>query len=483
MQFFRKTAGAKLGGQRGFTLPVVLLGMVVMSTIAVVVMSTSTDDQKTSRAVRASMEAFYAAETGLNAVQSTWSDTTATLDSIANDLQSGGTLDLGWSTLSDGSSYKAEVMRLNSPSSQNVFLVNVVGRDASGHGGERAVSLLVNRIPGEMKLGGCCEGAAMVRGAVDINSQTGITGTDTDPPSWGGGACDDFDQNNQPGLINDGFGLDSLDISSSGFISSGDSITNDESYRPEPAIVEDNSMNEDTFDDYGTKTWQDVRDMATTTVGTAGHGQIRLDWGGDPVPNGEDDKFGPRYHNLGDGHGHAMGDPLLGTCDTGHPLNFGAPSGPCADHFPVILIQGEVEIVDTPYRGWEDGDFDPYENWYIQGVIILDTLTDGQGSEFEFESPGTFAGLLIGKGCVELQDGSQSYGAVFVDGSITQSTCEQDPLSVRKGDDPAQEHTDLYYSECVIQRVLKATGMGEETGEGGGGATKVGSRSFSEILR
>jgi type II secretory pathway pseudopilin PulG len=181
MQFSRK-AGAKLADRRGFTMPVVLLGIVVMSTVAVVVVSTATDEQKTSRAVRTSMEAFYAAETGLSAVQVTWNDTTATLDSVTAALQSGGTLDLGWTTLSDGSSYQAEVMRLNNPSTQDVFLVSVVGRDASGHGGERAVSLLVNRIPGELKLGGCCDSAAMIRGEVKVNKKTGISGTAPAPP-------------------------------------------------------------------------------------------------------------------------------------------------------------------------------------------------------------------------------------------------------------------------------------------------------------
>jgi Tfp pilus assembly protein PilX len=484
MQFSRKTAGMKLGDRRGFTLPVVLLGIVVMSTIAVVVLSTSTDEQKTSRAVRASMEAFYAAETGLNAVQSMWSDTTTTLDSVTAALQSGGTLDLGWSTLSDGSSYKAEVMRLNNAGSQNIFMVNVVGRDASGHGGERAVSLLVNRIPGELKLGGCCESAAMIRGAVDVNAYTHVVGDDTDPAVWGGGVCDEYDTNDQPGLINNGYGLDSLSISSRGTIESQDSVTNDEAYRPEPAIVQKDDMDDGTFDTYGTKSWQDVKDMATVTIGNGPGSQLVVDWGGDPVPDGQDNKFGPRYHTLTDGHGHAMSDPMLGTCDTTHPMNWGAPSGPCADHFPVILVQGEVEIKDVPYDGWGDGIFDPYEDWYFQGVVLLDTLSDGQGSEFELESPGTFAGIMIGKGCIQLQDHSQTHGAVFVDGNFTQDSCENPPLELNRGDDPgSQPETHLYYSECAIQRVLRATGMGEEMGEGGGGVTKLPSRSFAEILR
>jgi hypothetical protein len=184
-----------------------------------------------------------------------------------------------------------------------------------------------------------------------------------------------------------------------------------------------------------------------------------LDWGGDPAT--DDSKFGPRYHNLSDGHGHGMGDPVLGTCDTTHPLNFGAPSGPCEDHFPVILVQGEVEIKDKGYDSYPD-DESQWDVWYMQGIVIIDTLSDGQGGEFELESPGTFAGLMIGKGCIQLQDGSQTFGAVFVDGHIQQETCENPPLELNKGDNLNYPHTDLYYSECVVQEVLRATGMGEQ---------------------
>jgi hypothetical protein len=482
MQHLKDSIKARLKDRRGITMPTVIFSTVVTTTIAVVALSTSFDEQRSSQAVRGSLQAFYAAETGLNAVQARWHDTTATLDSVANALQSGGKLDLGWSTLSDGSSYKAEVMRLNNPGDQDVFLVSVTGRDASGHGGERAVSLLVNRPPPELKLGGCCEAAAMIRGEVTVNNQTGISGTDTDPPSWGGGVCDPYDPNDRPGLTNDGPGLNGLNIRGSGFVSSGDSLTNDESYLPVPAIVQDDNMDDTTFDQYGTQSWQDVKDMATTVIGNGPGSQIKLDWGGDPVPNGQNDKFGPRYHNLGDGHGHAGTDPLLGMCDTTHPLNFGAPSGPCQDHFPIILVQGEIEIKDLPYENTPT-DASTWDSWYMQGIVIMDTLSDGQGSEFELESPGTFAGIMIGKGCIQLQDGSQTHGAVFVDGSIQQQTCENPPLELNRGDHPSYRDTHLYYSECVIQEVLKATGMGELSTEGGGGARKLSHRSFAEILR
>ena len=136
-------------------------------------------------------------------------------------------------------------------------------------------------------------------------------------------------------------------------------------------------------------------------------------------------------------------------------------------------------------QGYDDFplDVDAWELWHVQGVFILDTLSTGEGSEFELESPGNFAGIFIGKGCIQLQDGSQSYGALFMDGLIGADSCGPDmPLEMDKGDNVNYPHTDLYYSGCVVREVLRATGLGEAAGAGGG-VGRVGVRSFSEMLR
>ena len=465
----------------GFALPAVLFTMVVMTIMAVAAIDGSVDQQRSSAAVRRSGESFYAAESGLYAVVAAWNDTASTLDSTAKALSSGGTLDLGWDTLPSGASYHAQVIRLND-GGDDMFLLSVRGRDAGAAAGGRDVSMLVTSAAGKLALGACCEGAAMVRAGVDVNSQTGITGTDTNPPLWTGGQCDGHVPNDRPGLfIEPGMGVDSLDISSTGFVRSGDSITNNENYRPVPAVVVDSTISDATFNLYGTKTWQEVRDMATTTIGNGpGGGNLNLHWGGDPAT--DDSKFGPRYHHAADGHSAV--DHALGTCDTTHPLNFGAASGPCANHFPIILVDGEVEIKDAPYDV-TPLDESTWEEWYMQGVVILDTLSTGVGSEFELESPGTLAGIIIGKGCIQLQDGSQTYGALFMDGQIQSPSCEASdrPLEMDKGDHPDYRHTDLYYSGCVVQEVLSATGLGEAAGAGGAGVQRVSLRSFSELLR
>lgn len=447
-------------------MPMVLFTMVIMSVMAVAAIESSSDQQRSSAAVRRSGESFYAAESGIYAVLSDWNDTASTLDSVANALSSGGVLDLGWDTLASGGTYHAEVIRLTE-TGDAMFLLSVSGYDAGQAGGERNVTMLLTSPAGKLALGDCCESAATVRAGVDVNSKTGITGTDTNPPEWGS-FCDDHVLEDKPGLFIDPvYGVDSLDISSSGFVQSGDSITNDEAYRPEPAVVVDTAMSDATFDQYGTKTWQEVKDMATTTIGNGPGAQLVLDWGGDPAT--DDSKFGPRYN-------------ADGTCDTTHPLNFGAPSGPCASHFPVILVEGEVEIKDVPYNSTPE-DESTWDEWYMQGIVILDTLSNGEGGEFELESPGTFAGIFIGKGCIQLQDGSQSYGALFMDGLIGADSCGSDmPLELNRGDHPDYEHTDLYYSGCVVQEVLRATGLGEAAGAAGG-VGRVGLRAFSELLR
>ena len=115
----------------------------------------------------------------------------------------------------------------------------------------------------------------------------------------------------------------------------------------------------------------------------------------------------------------------------------------------------------------------------------MDTLTNGSGSEFELESPGNLNGLIVGKGCVELEDGSQTHGAIYLDGSYyDQDMCDGAlPLKVRKGGQNVL-HTDLFYSECVVQRVLAATGLGQPGGgDGFATAQKLGSRWFAELIR
>ena len=88
-------------------LPVIILGLLVMSTLAVAAVITSGDEQRSSQAVREASVAFYAAEAGLNSTYAGWDAIEAQVDS----LEPGDTLDLGWEALAGGSSFRSLVIR------------------------------------------------------------------------------------------------------------------------------------------------------------------------------------------------------------------------------------------------------------------------------------------------------------------------------------------------------------------------------------
>ena len=416
-------------------MPAVLFAMVIMSVMAVAAINGSMDQQRSSSAVRRSGEAFYAAETGLNAIQAEWNDTASTLADLSDSLSSGGTLDLGWDTLPSGSSYHAEVMRINE-SGQNLFLVTVEGHDASGEGGQRTVTLLVTGSSGggasfgTYTLGRCCAAAAQTRGITVIDDDSVIDGHDFGPPpGWDGGRCGPL-QDARPGIMMDDTTLfnnkDPVGTTLDGV----------------PPLLQQPLTDAD-FDNYGGLTYDSIRALVTTT----------LDDPGDLMPGTGSGQYGPRY--LGDG-----------SCDYSHPLNFGEVSGPCEDHFPIILCKQDCQ--------WQGPG-------YSQGILVMDKDA-GLGGEVDFETGAIFAGVIIGMGCVEIQDDDTTvYGAIFVDGEYNNDpSCNLDmPLTIDT------DLPQLHYSSCAIQHALEGSTLGPQSDTTGGAAAfvKFGTRAFAELLR
>ncbi|MCZ6918571.1 MAG: pilus assembly PilX N-terminal domain-containing protein, partial [Gemmatimonadetes bacterium] len=251
----------------GFAMPAVLFTMVVMSVLAVAAIQMSRDQHSSSQAVRRSAEAFYAAETGLNAVQAEMYDTTSTLDSLTAALSSGGSLDLGDETLPSGATYHAEVMRLDDASEQPLYMITVEAEDASQMGGTREVSLLMTglRGSGTYVLGGCCKAAATIRGEVELELNQFIDGTDVNPPFWSAPTCEGYTLEDKPALLVDD--TDLIGIGGSAFFRSGATTTNGTPSWAAPAVIEDNTIADSTFDDFGGMSWQEVKAQATKTLG------------------------------------------------------------------------------------------------------------------------------------------------------------------------------------------------------------------------
>ena len=88
----------------GFAMPLVLLALVVMSTIAVAALTTASDEQKSARAVREAGLAFYDAEAGLWESWANWPE-----ESVVTAIAQGDSLDLGWQTLDNGADYRGKI--------------------------------------------------------------------------------------------------------------------------------------------------------------------------------------------------------------------------------------------------------------------------------------------------------------------------------------------------------------------------------------
>ncbi len=424
--------------QRGFVLPVVLFGLVIMSTLAVAAMLNSSDEFLSSRAMRTSRAAFYAAEAGLHEIYATWDTWQPAIDSLAP----GDSLDMGWRTLDNGASYRGVLQRWDN-GGQPMYRVAVEGRSVGSAGAQKTLSLsLTSALGSGLKVGECCDGAATVRGEVALDDESSINGYDQHPPGWGSaGVCSD-DLDDQAGLIME----DTSELN----------IDDDEStIDGDPPLVEMPLMNDSTFNYFNGLTWDSLRAMAEFEIGTPG---VRTDL----LPS----MIYPRYN-------------ADGSCDTSHLYNWGSddPDDACFDHFPIVAIYGDVNFMDEAYG---------------QALLLVDTATfvneDGDtivgGSEIDFEDDTRFNGVVLGKGCVEIQRGAVFHGGIFVDGDHWTGGVEGMGTLLCEPDAPLDLSDDatLQWSQCAVDRAILGAGLTEFGEANAGGAKMLVSRSFGEMF-
>jgi hypothetical protein len=424
-------------------MPVVIFGMVLASAMMIAALLTADDETRAARAMRESSAAFYAAEAGLNEVYATWDS----IDTAVDALQPGQSLSLDWRTLASGARYRATVNRYDHAGAQPIYQLEVEGRGPGQLSGQKVLSLALTAAPGGpgsgYRLGECCGAAATVRGAVDLEDMSYIEGRDMNPGAAGSGwythlhgdgwgdACDDVVLQDKPGLI-------MKDTTQLRF--------NDPTPVLEgvPPLVENADLSDATWDSLGDHSWSDLKGQATKFF--------------------DDGEFSPRPS--------VTVDPLTGelVCNTADPLNLGSPdpNHPCFDYFPIVLVNDDVT----------------FDNGYAQGIFVLDwDESTHAGSEFDLEIDFTLAGLILGKGCVEPEENSRVYGAIFVDAEYRNyDICNSDyDYDMNDGDPRVQ------YSTCAIDRAIVNGGLmdwAEVTVPGEpGGVQRLGMRSFGEPFR
>ncbi len=259
------------------------------------------------------------------------------------------------------------------------------------------VGVLVDAIPA----------AIIVRGRTSLEDRSLVDGNDALPPGW---ECDGCVTVGRPGIVIQD--RSQLEVEDNAVVLG------------QPPIIEDETIDDLTFQHLGPLAWDDIAARATQTIG-----EFRDELTLRPGKASQRNRYGP----------HKNAD---GSCDTSHPLNFGSndPDDPCYDHFPIVLVRGELEI---------EGD------GYIQGLFIMDIDATGIGGELELEGDGlVLAGIILGRGCIEIQDDSEVFGAVFLDGTLyNRSDCPPDePLEL-------EDRGTVRWSSQVVRRVVTETGV------------------------
>ncbi|MGH7646042.1 MAG: hypothetical protein ACREMR_10715 [Gemmatimonadales bacterium] len=416
MEHLGQTRCARLGSEGGFAMVVALFALLIMSTVAVTTLITSDDERRAARALRAANASFYSAEAGLQEVWANDMDS-AFVDSLNRNLvvlAPGGTRDFGWRTMANGSTYHVRLRRLDN-GGQRLYQLVAQGRGARGLAGEQEVRFLVTPLPGNgpVRLGRCCNAAATVRGKLVLDVPTSVlTGMDTRPPVWPGSRCTAIATDNKPGVeMKDTTQL----VQSAGTTLGGT-----------PPKTQNAAMDSMTFAQYGDLSLDQLKAMANHIITTPWTVSRNINIAATVNPDG--------------------------TCNTSDPLNWGSsnPVHPCYNYFPIILIA----------KGPLGGKQVEVSTGYGQALVIMD-LEAGTGIEFGLEGPVTFAGLILGFGCVDIEDGAKMYGAVFGDAVTAGQNCEGSDGGLRVGKGGVGQ---LRWSSCVVQRVLEATGVAAASG-------------------
>ena len=435
----------RLADDDGFVLPLAVFGIVLMTVIAVVSLLMAGDELRSSSAMRQSSAAFYAAEAGINQLYAGWDTLLPALDSLAP----GDSLNLGWQGLNANSSYRA-IIRRTDIGGQRMFAVRVEGRAAGQLGGRKTLTLTVTSLANaNYALGECCEAAITMRGGARVWMDTRVSGFDQVPAGWDS-VCPEPEDDKPGMLMKDTTKLAIGDevwaqVDVDDYDDEYDEYGDDDNSAVVgvPPVAEDASINDATFDQMGDLTWVDLKGLADHTIDTGGS-SLNLD--GDIYP---------RYN-------------ADGTCDTSHPYNWGSkdPSDPCFDYFPIILVKGELEL----HYG------------YGQAIVVIDwddsKPAGEKGGEFELETNFEMNGLILGKGCVEIQKGAVFHGAVFVDANYrNEDLCSEDTdFEMNQG--PSETN----WSRCVVDRVIGGSALEAEAGGGLGRAKFLPSRSFGELF-
>lgn len=432
----RRLVATALRERDGFTLPVVLFAMIIMSAVAVGMLKNAFDEGRGSSSMLESVAGFYAAEAGLDDVMTGWPD------SLVDSLEPFDSVEVASKTLEDGSRYRATIRRIDN-GGQKMYLLTSRGTGAHARAGKRELKMVLTEGAGAFpKLGALVVRGGMELGADDRgwgpgcgwgcrdNSLPWVVGDDTPPSRWDPAQCEDDPMDNVAAILID----DSTNIHMHPENDGYHQAPSPASESIDDPVVQDGEIDDETFTQFGNDL--DLEAL----ISKADH--VLPAWDGcESCPEKR-----TTYPTLN----------ADGTCNTSDPYNWGSPdpNHPCFDYHPIIHVPDGAYIRGTAPDG---------TCGYGQAIVVANgPLKFGHHT---CQTPSTayqFAGIAIVKGCIELLYWTRFYGTAFVDDDMSGSTHSDCDISGGfEGNGVIGNKNTLYnFSSCAVDKAFLGSGAG-----------------------
>ena len=324
-----------LRDERGMALAVAIFALVVVGAMVAGAFFAGTQEQRVGENQRRVQTSFGVAEAGAQERVMAWDPTSMNKraqypgDSVVIATTNGpaGTGSYG------GYSYKL---------GPNIFLIDVTGRDnasaagaiAGGGGARQRIGMITRIAPVDFGI----HASLTTQGGVSLAGNADINGNDQNPTGWAN--CD------PPGAAQAGVRDPGANVSTTG----------NGAVQGSPAVVNDPSVNNNTFTNFGGATYAQLAARATITL-PPGNYKTDASFNADGTCNKTD------LQNWGDG------------------IN---PNSACGNYFPIIHITGDATLNGNQGQGilLVDGTLSVQGSYQFFGIAIMgnDIKTSGGGS-------------------------------------------------------------------------------------------------------
>jgi hypothetical protein len=327
-----------LRDERGMALAVAIFALVVVGALVAGAFFAGTQEQRVGENQRRVQTSFGVAEAGAQERVLQWDPQTMNKRPLYCPCAGGDSVIIqdtvapGGSGRYGGYSYKL---------GPNLFLIDVTGRDkasaagaiAGGGGARQRIGMIARIAPIDFGI----HASLTTQGSVSLSGNANINGADQIPTGWS--SCD------APGPAQAGVRDQGGNVGTSG----NGTVTG------LPPVVNDPTINNNTFDTFGGATFAQLASRATITL-----------------PGG-----------------NYTTDPVVtnGVCDKTVLTNWGDGMNPgslCSNYFPIIHATGTITLNNTQGQGilLVDGDLNVQGSYQFYGIVIIhgDLKTAGGGS-------------------------------------------------------------------------------------------------------